>query len=352
MKGIGERMTSRLKKSSFLILLLIALVLILSGCTKNYDRKDIQKYVQENIGIRDFTVSSTRQEITNQEDGYTDYLWTVKEKDGTIFHVLDDYYYASEWVSNSLRNDWNAVHLQAYLKTADHKGFEVEEDNDEILYVRLMGAFTSRAQLRGLTETLNRLAKGLSGVSIPYLLEYDFPGKFIGDYEINDADSSGTLDPGERIDPAEAEKNYLHFIIDMRDEKALSEFKDQEIHDLVKGNPWELCVLQEDESVLIYRDLLGSRFAYGISFPTLYEILVRNDYPVTGTKDDFTFEGIDGNTYEMSNAFIEDDWHYYLVNDEKTQMDAYFYNHLRPNEITELTGIRVDYARDHTGADE
>ena len=88
-------------------------------------------------------------------------------------------------------------------------------------------------------------------------------------------------------------------------------------------------------------DLMCSFFSYGISFPTIYEVLSRSAYPVSGTKDEFTFEGIDGSIYQMSESYIENDWYYYIKDGEHVPMDAYFYDHFDVGKIKELTGIEV-----------
>jgi hypothetical protein len=88
-------------------------------------------------------------------------------------------------------------------------------------------------------------------------------------------------------------------------------------------------------------DLVCSFFSYGISFSTIYEVLRRTGYPVYGTKDDFTFTGIDGSVYEMSESFIDNDWYYYIKDGEHVPMEAYFYDHFYSGELKEFTGIEV-----------
>ena len=65
--------------------------LLLTACTEKYGRDDIRKYVRDELGLKDFTVSRTCADIIDDE-GYTDHLWEVTESDGTVFYVLDDYY--------------------------------------------------------------------------------------------------------------------------------------------------------------------------------------------------------------------------------------------------------------------
>jgi hypothetical protein len=62
---------------------------------------------------------------------------------------------------------------------------------------------------------------------------------------------------------------------------------------------------------------------------------------VSGTKDDFTFTGIDGSTYEMSESFIENEWYYYIKDGVHVPMDAYFYDHFNVGKVKEFTGIEV-----------
>lgn len=69
---------------------LLFIVVGITGCTKEYTADDIKSYAKETLSIRRVTVDIIPHEYKD-EDGYTDILWTVKDKKNSItFHVLDN----------------------------------------------------------------------------------------------------------------------------------------------------------------------------------------------------------------------------------------------------------------------
>lgn len=338
--NISAKKMKTIKNSIFLIIIIL---LSLTACTKKYGRNDVEKYVRDTLGLKGFTVSRTCQDIVDSE-GYTDHLWTVTESDGTVFNVLDDYYYSLEWVSNSLRDNWNNVHVRQYLGTADLTGFEIDDPGKEhpMAGVTLTGTYRSRSELHEYANRLNRLADGCADeLSILFDIKYDHPYRTIGNYEKTEADYHGTVSKSSHVDCSYTEGNMINLLLDLRYEERLSEFTAEEIRDYVRGSDHAVGIKQSDGSWYMPDDLICSLYSYGISFPTIYEVLSRSAYPVTGTKDSFTFTGIDGSVYEMSESFIEDEWHYYIKDGVHVPMDAYFYDHFYVGKVKELTGIEV-----------
>ncbi len=81
---------------------LLFVVVGITGCTKEYTADDIKSYAKETLSIRRVTVDKIPHEYKD-EDGYTDILWTVKDKKNNItFHVLDNTFYGVESVTNML----------------------------------------------------------------------------------------------------------------------------------------------------------------------------------------------------------------------------------------------------------
>lgn len=315
--------------------------LLLAGCTKEYKKSDIEEYVRKNLGLSGFRVSSSY-ETLEDEEGYKDRLWTVTEQDGTVFGVLDDYGWGMESVSNWLHDDRNAVRLIQLYEQTDHDRIELEAGRAELHYAQLTGTFRSRSELRALFEELQALdAHNTAGARLLYEFRFDHPYRCIGDYELDDGDARGALEPGETEDPGAAEMKLLHQCIDMRYEEQLKEFSEEEIRRCVQYSDHRLGIVQEDGTIVYYDDLLANEYHYGVSFSTIYELLVRNGYPVEGTKDDFVFTALDGSVYEYANGFRENEWYYFIKDGEHVPMEAYFYNHLRVKEVEELTGIPV-----------
>lgn len=327
------------------LLLVMTTAVILTSCTKEYDRGDIAQYVEDELGLSGFTVSRTYTEVTDPDDEYIDHLWEVTEADGTVFYVLDDYYYGMEWVSNSLSNNWNDVHVREYLSRADTSGFDIDVPDEQhfMASVELTGTYRTRDELRKTVDRLNELADGSDlDLSMLFTVKFDHPYRTIGDYEKNEGDLQGSVRKSEHITADYTEGCMLHLLLDMRDEEGLRQFTDEEIRQYVSGNDHAIGVRGDDGEWVMYDDLVCSLFSYGISFPTIYEVLSRNGYPVTGTKDDFAFNALDGSVYEMSESFIENDSFYYIKDGEHVPMEYYFYDHFNTNKIKELTGIEIE----------
>ena len=330
-------------KRPILAILILMPLLLLAGCTEKYGSKDVEQYVRDELGLSGFTVSDTCRDITDEE-GYTDHLWEVTESDGTVFYVMDDYYYAMEWVENSLRNNWNETHVRKYLADADLTGFEIDDPGEEhpMAGVELTGTYSKRGELHDYAERLNMLADGSDlDLTILFDIKYDHPYRSIGDYEKTEGDFKGTVSKSKHVDCDYTEGTLINLLLDMRYEDRLQEFTDDEIRNYVKSCDHALGIRQSDGTWEMPDDLVGSLYSYGISFPTIYEVLSRCGYPVTGTKDKFTFTGRDGGTYEMSESFIENDWYYYIKDGVHIPMDAYFYDHFNVSKLKELTGIEV-----------
>ncbi len=312
-------------------------VILLSGCTTDYGKEDIEKYVREELGLKRFTVSETCEEVTDNADGYKDYLWTVTEKDGTVFRVLDDYHWGMEALTNSLRNDYSDVHTRLLYEAHAHGSLKLEEGTRDSLYTaQLIGTFTDREQLHGLVDDINAFLPYNDGIPLSFQLCFDHPSRYIGDYVQDDGDTSGVL-RDKPITYTDAEANFLHQVIDMRYPQ-MHDFTSEEISAFVYQNNYGVAV-GNGSGYEVYDDILTSRFSYGASFRTIYEILIRNGYPVTGTAEEYTFTGTDGNTYRFSDSYRNEETYYYYLNDTETPMEYYFYNHIRLYRIAEITGL-------------
>ena len=165
----------------------------------------------------DFTVSRKCTDIIDDE-GRTDHRWEVTESDGTVFYVLDDYYYSLEWVTNSLRNNRNEVRVRQYLTTADLTGFEIDDPGEEhpMAGVELTGTYCSRSELHEYANRLNRLADGCADeLSILFDIKYDHPYRSIGDYEKTEADYHGAVSKSSHVDCTYTEGAMINLLLDI-----------------------------------------------------------------------------------------------------------------------------------------
>ncbi len=329
------------------IVFVLAFCLIsLTGCNKANTQNEIVDYVSSNLKLTSFKVSPTSKKTVG-EDNYTDYEWTVTEEDGSQFTVVDDYYYGQEWVTHTLRDNRNYLRTKEFLKSADCSAFQVEEKKNGILgSVTLIYKFTDRKGLQRGVERMNALSASCPpGLVLFCDMEYDHPYRSIGAYTNSAGDTHYVLKDRQQHQAKPSEDNMLSVALDMRYDNTLREFSDAEIHALVRGNQVSFGVKHHDGMYESYDDLLADRFFYGISFPTLYEVLRRNGYEVSGMKDRYSFKGIDGSVYEFSNDFTENGSYYYIKDGKHVPMEFYFYNHWRFNHIKQMTGIECEYCK-------
>ncbi len=325
-----------------------AALILLGGCTKKYERKDIEEFIRNQTGISGFKVKRERAELTETEDGYTDYLWTAVERDGTEFHVLDDYHWGMEALVNTLRTDYYQVHLINAFPDLPHSKIELESSLENGLYTAcLKGTFSSRSELLSEMDELRAIQQSDScPENAGYNLLFNYPYRVIGEYDSTIGDCYGNL--RNPVDTAEAENRMLLTCIDHR-LPCRFEFTEDEIHNAVEGNSHQLGIRNEDGSYTWYDDLCADQYSYGVSFASMYELLVRNGYPVDGTPEHYSVTAPDGTEYEFSYDFNHPSggrsvWMYYLKNGEITDMNGYFYTHFNAGMMYQMFGLdAVEY---------
>lgn len=100
-----------MKYRRYIIIPFILLVVLLSGCTTQYEQKDVYRYLKKTYALKDVKVSKEPMEFTG-EDGYVDYIWEVTSDDIT-FHVKNDY--SRTWKYSRCGQSW-----RSYTQTKRH----------------------------------------------------------------------------------------------------------------------------------------------------------------------------------------------------------------------------------------
>lgn len=359
-----------MKYKKYFVLLLIMMVVLLAGCTTDYERSDIEAYVQKNCPISHFSVSQAAEPVKDS-DGYTDYLWTVefqtRDGDKLTFHVLDDYYWGMESMSNFLYDDYDQVML-AYLY-ADFSATLLSlpagsGEGPMADFVSLTGTFRDRDELRSLFDELDRFAgyAGQRGYDLDVGVDFqlDNPLRDRCAYVIDDGDFHRTLSLKNGAFPdryEDALKGYLLTCLDYNFEDHLAQFTQAEIEAALDGSDQRIAISRGDEEGPweLYPDLGASKYSYGVSFGVLYEILVREGFDVEGDSWHYSFPGADGSVYEISYDFCgypfeqrggaTEPGYYYLKDGEQIPMEYYFYNHFRAKQVLEMTGLILDFGR-------
>lgn len=349
---------------AFSIVIFVFAIMVLYGCTTEYERSDIIQYVKDNYDIKRFTVSKDYEEYEGK-DGYTDKIWTVKVKgdDKLTFHVHDNFYWGMEALTNSLQDDYESVLVKYLYEEYDEcELLELYTEEDKILYTRLEGEFSDKDELQALFEEAGKFAEYIDerGYDVEFSVKFkhENPLRNRCEYIVDDGDYNGYIGESDDLEEcyANACKEYLLTCLDYRFENQLSEFSDDEIEEALEDYRYCISISRKGETTdeyEYYEDLCASKYAYGVSFATLYEILVREGFDVSGDSWHYSFTGADGSIYEISYDFCDYDYYddydysirngyYYMKNGEQVEMKAYFYNHFWTRQIEEMTGLVLD----------
>ena len=160
---------------------LLFVVVGITGCTKEYTADDIKSYARETLSIRRVTVDKIPHEYKD-EDGYTDILWTVKDKkNNIIFHVLDNTFYGVESVANMLLDDYDDSVFAAYADKlpTDILSYEITE-SDHLTNAEIVAEYTNETELNACLSALQDVytfyeEKGFDDLVIGYTLHYQPP---------------------------------------------------------------------------------------------------------------------------------------------------------------------------------
>lgn len=356
-------MNSYKKIISYAMVLCIA-SMIFSGCVTDYEKSDIEKEISENIGVKNAIVFPVYTEFKG-EDGYTDRIWTAKIPDSGIeFHVIDDYHWGMESVTNYLKNDYDEAVL-AYIETQLPKFEYIKTSTykkDGIFYGEITGKYENLQELKECHDELENIKKafvdlGYDNLQIAYQIEYVHPLRNVTDYVIDDGDTWGNT---KSIDSFEdMKKEYITTVLDYRYED-LQSFSPEEIKSsldnymypvgIYRGNQTDKSLYDESD-IEYYDDIIANKYAYGISFGSLYEILKRENMNPEGDYWHYSFTGADGSVYEISYDFNDypftDSYsetrngYYYIKDGEKVPMNYYFYNHFTESEVYNMTGLNI-----------
>lgn len=327
--------------------MVLLIAVMLSGCTKKYDRSDILKYAQEITGERPKTVSAEPEPVYSEYDDYEDYLWTVTMNSGLEFHVLDDYYWGMEALVNNLRNDFDSVTLIEQYQDLPVGALELQKETAEgIITAQLVQEFSSRSEREALFQQLEMINKAAKP-PFHFLYEFKFnhPYRKINDYESTEADARGVID-GEPIDEAYNENQLLFLCLDHQ-YACQAEFTAEEIERALDGYNHRIGFRTSNEQEYDFScPLVASGYSYGVSFATLFKILQAMNLPVEGDPYHYQIRDNEGTVYEISYSFVhslEDgkQGYYYLRNGEEIDMDAPFYNHFTTYELKNRFGLDV-----------
>ena len=336
-------------------LILLLCMLLLVGCeTKKYTIEDVEDYIENNIGIKNYKIiESTR---VKDDEGYQDTIYFVDTslKDGTeiTFHIVDDHHWGMEAETNLLKDDYNEAIFEVLKDRINLDSYDLvyESDYNELYSGKLI---TSYSTLDDLDTHLNLLSclqveiQQYASLSIPYIIEYDHPLRSVTDYIIDQGDVTGVTD-SISLDHKEAYCNYLMVALDYHYQEAIEDciVHSINIDSFIKNQKGEINRLEDGYT---YPYMISSPYYYGISFGNLYEIIREEGIAVNGDFWHYSYS-YNGHSYEISYDFIDNLYdgnkgYYYLVDNVPVKMDRYFYNHFETDQIEEITGIQLEEKR-------
>ena len=359
-----------------LVLLLSAALLmgLLSGCVKDYTKRDVIKYLREELELRDFRIVSGPKKQENTE-GYTDEWWTVTTNDygfdePLVFHVINHTSY-SLWSYNYLMDDMEAQifkRLSEEYQQSDDLRMVQKED-----YFLSTGAFETKLDHReDFEDILPEVERFQEYVrNYPKLLEMSFRINYIvgegsddSGEGSNDEDSNGSVAPndadyddsGDYWDDSYTEKQYNspddyladeYYSVSFTSETSLAElhnklyalgdysynngpvynyladclfygnkdriadFSDDEVSNLISWNNDLIEIRDQNEMILIPNLVYCSDSNY-ISMGHFYDLLKSRNIPVSGDWTHYSFTGKDGISYEFGYdlPYIQDSYWY------------------------------------------
>ena len=346
------------------LLLIFFCLFILNGCTTKYTKDDITHYVNDTIGLTNFTVSDEYRIFVGDDD-YEDKIWTITDNNtGMKFHVIDDFYWGMEAVTNSLDNDYTdtlLIFLQNDLPHTQSLNVAAKEEKG-IQSCEIIGYFENEPELKACYRDLQKLQKAFSLLGYPnlsarYCFRMEHPLRYHTSQELTEGDSNGWLN--ELPDYQEMLNKYVLAVLDYRYDGTLESLTEQQIANALDNSPQQVGILRDPASQTFefYDDIAANAF-HGISFGTLYEILLREGFQPQGSPCHYTFTGSDGSVYEISYDFNDythidssgDTWsgYYYIRSGEIVPMDYYFYNWFEENEVQEMTGLQITSRSENT----
>ncbi len=312
-----------IKDSNKLVILVAIFFIFVTGCLRNYFqneddyKKEIKEYIEEKVGLKDYELSDTFEEVKGEDDS-VDKVWTVKDKNGISFHVIDDYYYSMESMTNVLEDDYSkTVFYKFYDELEKKDNITVEEIKDRsISFVSLKCLYTNKDEIIKCFESLKAYADFYKSKVDNVTLSYTLVNKTNYD---SLADFVSYIGSTNKIDQDVIDEVMLHYNtygVYYQDNSITSKLSSEEL-DKVLNN-------KEVQKVVGTKYIAKNN---SISFETLYHLLKDNKYRVTGNQNKFTVYDKAGTRYDFSNSFynLEDNGYrayYYLKKNEQVRTNS------------------------------
>ena len=337
--------TKQIFKIITLLLVAVLLMGLLSGCIKNYTKRDVHKYIRQEMGLRKFRIIDGPIEKKNDE-GYTDEWWTVTTEDYSFdepltFHVINHMSY-SLWASNYLMDDINAQIFKRLSEEYDQsEALRMVQTTDYFLSTGYFEATVNkRADFEAIFPEIERFQEFVR--NYPELLEMSFEVRFEVDSETSAAEDDSDYED-EYWDDSYIEKEYdspddflrdSFYSISFTSETSrselhnkmhevgeysyqngvvyeyladclfygikdrIAEFSNDEISNVISWNKDLIEVRDRNENVLLPNIVYATDSNY-IPIGHVYDLLKLQNIPAEGDWTHYSFTGKDGASYEI-----------------------------------------------------
>lgn len=343
----------RVIKSISVVLILIIIISVFSGCRLNhYSEDEIVQWAKENIGSPIYISSGYTEREGWYDEKYTDRVWKAYLPDmpELEFEIISHEYWGFETITHSIGSTYGYVYGKYYFEQycKENRTDFVPTDNEPSVnrfYVHAY--FDDRENIGELMEQAKSIKEYMAKIGVGKCISFEF--------ELNDAladvdDTDVHVFAGCEADMDKVESEilteYAQYSADYRID--VEQFTNEELKAATEQLSGCFEITRPDGTVVSYSDLSLSRFSYGMSFGCMYEVFSREGLDVEGTPEHFYFNGIDGSSYEFSYSFNDYEYsdgkvgYYYIKDGVKTPMNYYFYNHFRSGFIEEISGLSFE----------
>ena len=265
---------------------ILAAVLLAAGCAQKQDPA-VLSYAAEELGLSGVRITETR-EFTD-DAGHTDIRCTLRTQDGIEFHVLKDMTEGLDGLTEYLWDDYRYEVLVHSYRGLSRLRTAVTESAEGMIYAELYGEYAGRKDLEQLCSEVRSKLDGSLLVNIRFV----HSGGSGDEADEQNAYTRLTDEDVERIG-----NRYLHQCIAERSPDLAQEYTEEEIQAYVAGNEHRILYGTPDDPE-VYPDLLAEMSFRGLSFPTVYTIMEREEMLAGGTPEQFSFYGTDGLVLEL-----------------------------------------------------
>ncbi len=388
---MGEDMKTtrenRVFKHYVLLTLLILVMCFTTGCaTSRISRGEVMTYVENNLGIENYSIEWFR-----HSNKYSKYAYTVYDKDADLEFDVYGVVGLTGDIILSFTRDISDDYVLKYLEKINGSlpntfKYYGKGDNREIIsfYGGYIITYSNRAELDEACEKLwmiNNALEEKHKYSIPFIFRYVDPDFTTQDslmkYVIDSSfcDYSGHIFKEKSDDDKyvqslsqlkeEVESKYFTLGYVYNNPDILADLGDEDIEDFIDYGPVDVYIVDDIDMVsddieenpsnieeyarlsdgcVAYK---SERRNYRITYGNLYTLLVNEGFDVSGDSEDFIVTIPDGSQYEFAKTFIDTNklnWRsYYMCDGEKVYTDLDEDISVSKALISELFGLYIEF---------